>query len=133
MEKIQGRCSIFGGTLDVGMSKDSGLALYEPWEADLRPDIFLPSSAGQPLEATWKRLRTAFPYIALRFDTSLARSVNQTAAYKIMHPKTCQFVIAFLVDFGPSESTGRIVDVSPGIAAALRLQTDDEVFVEKIC
>ena len=42
---MNGRCSIFGGPGDKGMANDSGLALYEPKEADLRPDIFTPAPA----------------------------------------------------------------------------------------
>lgn len=134
MSNLIGKMSIFGGISDETMekSKDDGLALYTTKEADLRPDMFLPAPADNPNQETWKRLRTTFPYIALRFDETISREKNQLTPYKITNPKTGQFIVSFLCDFGPAESTGRIVDVSPGIAAALRLQTDDDVFVSSL-
>ncbi len=127
---MTGKCSIFGGTGDAGMVNDSGLALYEPHEADKRPDIFLPAPATQPNQPTWARLRADFPYLALRYDHKVPRDILQNTPYKITNPKTGQWVVGFLCDWGPNENTGRLVDVSPMIAARLRIQTDDEVTVE---
>lgn len=127
---MRGKLSIFGGASDKGMISDSGLALYEPAEADRRPDMFLPADAGNPNQPTWQRLRTDFPYIALRFSNLASlRAINQGTPYKITNLDTGQWVVGFLVDWGPAESTGRIIDVSPCIARALRVETDDMVSV----
>lgn len=115
---------------DAGMKNDSGLALYEPWEADLCVGLFYPASAGSPNEPTWKRLKTNSYYIALRYNQKISRDILQTTPWKITNPKTRQWVMAFLVDYGPGESTNRLVDMSPGLAAALRVETDDLVSVE---
>ena len=128
--KIIGKCSCFGGANDCGMSSDTGLALYEPHEADRRPDIFLPAPADDPKQETWKRLRTDFPYVAMRFSKVVGREWLQNQPWKITNPKTGQWVMGFVVDYGPAESTGRVVDLSPGIMARLRIKTDDEVIVE---
>lgn len=129
---MMGRCSIFGGADDEGMSNDTGLALYEPREANLRPDIFLPPPADNPAVPTWKRLRTDFPYIALRFSHDLSRRDLQNIPYRITNPKTSQWAVAWLVDYGPGEQTGRLVDLSPGLARTLRVQTDEMVYVEEL-
>lgn len=126
---ISGPCSSFGGIGDKGMSKDSGLALYEPWEANLRPDIFLPEDPQNPLQPTWQRLRVDFPYLAMRFSHALSRHALQLIPWKLENPKTKHFITGFLVDWGPSSSTGRVVDVSPGIMSVLNLKTDDVVVV----
>lgn len=129
---MNGRCSIFGGPGDKGMANDTGLALYEPSEADLRPDIFTPAPADNPLVPTWTRLRPDFPYIALRFSHNLGRRINQQTPYRITNPATSQWVIGWLVDWGPGERTGRLIDLSPCIAARLRVETDDVVEVEPL-
>ena len=136
--KLIGKASSFGGPDDAGMKNDSGLALYEPHEADLRPDIFLPAPADNPKQETWKRLRTDFPYIALRFELfddggkPLTRKGHQTRLWKITNPRTGQWCVGLLVDYGPAESTGRLVDLSPIILTRLRIETDDEVWVEAL-
>lgn len=131
-----GTCSIFGGKDDEGMKKDTGLTLYEAWECNNRPDIFLPAPADNPLQETWKRLKTDFPYIALRFKDDIAERPGrirvQNTPYRITNPKTGQWAVAWLVDRGPHESTGRLVDLSPGLARILRVETDDEVEVNEL-
>lgn len=134
MNEISGKCSEFGGQNDSGMCSDSGLALYEKWESDLRPDLFRPSAANDTFELTWKRLRADSPYVALRFKLNLRtnRCFMQTVPIKITNPKTGQYVVGFVVDYGPSPSTGRLIDLSPRIMKDLRLQTDDDVQVQPL-
>ncbi len=131
-----GRMSTFGGRDDPDMKNDAGLALYEPREADLRPDLFFPASSDNPNEETWKRLKTTSFYCALRFIQEGSRKVIQQTPVRITNPTTGQFILAFLVDRGPAESTGRLVDLSPAAASALRLVTNkdgcDEAQVETI-
>lgn len=128
---IEGKISSFGGPNDPGMDHSEGLALYEAKEADLRPDIFLPSGTD-PSEGVSKRLRTTSYYIALRYDKSIPRKQLQNSAWKITNPKTGQSVVASLADWGPSEHTGRVVDASPAVLGSLRIETDDFVEVSQI-
>lgn len=128
--KISGKISFFGGPLDSGMKPTEGLAYYEHKEADLRPDLFSPRSSD-PLEGSSKRLRNTHAfYVAIRFTGSRAEARNSLCI--VTNPKTGQFIIASLVDWGPAESTGRAVDASDAVGRALRLQTDDEVEIEII-
>lgn len=130
--KESGKISTFGGPNDEGMKNDDGVSLYTPKEADRRPDIFTPAPADNPLVEVWKRLRPDFPYIALRFDHDHGRENNQNTPYKITNPKTGQWVVGFLADWGPHVTTDRLIDVSPCIARALRVETDDVVEVEEL-
>lgn len=126
--KLEGKISFFGGQNDSGMAYNEGLALYEHEESDLRPDLFLARSTD-PTEGTSKRLRTTSNYIAIRFDRTLSREYLKNITFHVVNPRTGQFVLASLVDFGPAVSTGRIVDLSPAIGLALRVETDDELMI----
>lgn len=140
-----GRCSVFGGKstqygldsnglgiYDPGMSKDTGLAFYEPEEANLRPDLFLPAPQDNPKIETWKRLRVWAPYIALYVLPSEGRFFVQTAQIRVVNLTTLAWVVANIVDRGPAVDTGRLVDVSPGIMDLLRIETDDEVGITSV-
>lgn len=128
--KISGKISFFGGPLDSGMKPTEGLAYYEHHEADLRPDLFSPRSSD-PLEGTSKRLRNTHAcYLALRMVGDREKLKN--SLWKVTNPKTGQFLVASLTDWGPHESTGRVVDASDAIGRLLRIETDDEVMVELI-
>jgi hypothetical protein len=140
-----GKCSEFGGPHDEVMRKDSGLAFYEPWEADRRPDMFYPEDLGWIKEhpewaalypngdrqPTWARLKVEFFYIALRCDSSLSRAVFQNTPFKIKNCETGDWVCGFLVDRGPGV-VDRLVDLSPGIMKKLNLKTDDLVEVTQL-
>jgi hypothetical protein len=128
-----GKMSIFGGINDSGMIKDSGLALYEKKEADYRPDIFLPADACNPNQPVWQRLRPEFPYLAIRYPNNPSlRMIFQATPYRVENIKTGQWAVAWLVDWGPAETTGRICDMSPGLARVLRLETDDQISVRTL-
>ena len=144
MEPQIGKCSSFGGPDDETMANDSGLAFYEPAEADRRPDIFLPEDpawldkhpdwvAKHPnqRQPTWARLRTEFFYLAMRFDNSTPRAVLQNTPFKIRSLKTDQWCCAFPVDRGPG-IRDRLVDLSEGVMDFLDLDTDDNVEVSRL-
>lgn len=126
---MTGKVSTFGGKNDEGMKNDTGLALYEPHEANLRPDIFFPADPKNPNQPTWQRLNPYFPYMAIRFERPIDRKGLQLKPWIIRNPKTNKFVTGFVVDYGPHESTDRIVDLSPQIMKTLDLETDDVVEV----
>lgn len=144
MTSIQlGKCSEFGGPNDETMAGDSGLAFYEPAEADRRPDIFHPEDPAwlgkntewadkfpNQRQPTWSRLKTEFFYLAMRFDHPTARIVLQNTPFKIRNLKTGHWCCAFPVDRGPGIET-RLIDLSPGVMDFLKLETDDNVEVSE--
>ena len=140
---LTGKCSEFGGKDDEGMFKDTGLAVYEPHEADRRPDIFYEEdpkwieehpewAKANPdqRQPTWARLRTYFYYIAIKYDKAINRKVWQNTPWKITNPENGDWCTGFIVDWGPG-ADGRVVDLSPGIMKRLQLKTDQIVKVER--
>lgn len=141
---IIGKCSEFGGAYDETMAADSGLAFYEPWEANRRPDIFLPEDPqwleshciwaakypGRP-QPTWARLNPNFFYLAMRVYASMPRVVLQNTPFKIKSMETSSWCCAFVVDRGPGVET-RIADLSPGVMKFLDLETDDEIEISQL-
>ena len=124
-----GKCSTFGGPLDEGVAPDEPLAfLYEVADA---PHLFLPY---QPENTTGlaRRLNPNVPYIACRWDDYAVVSKEMLASGKralVRAPSTGRQMRAWPADTGPHPDTGRNVDLSPGLAEALGVTTDDEVEV----
>ena len=127
MMKLRGLVSSFGGPDDMGVAPDEDLAfIYEVTDA---PHLFLPQ---QPPGTTGlaRRLDPDKHYIACRWDydeypkpsllehTALVRNILTDKALE-----------AYPADWGPHSDTGRAADISPGLMAALDLETDDEVEV----
>jgi hypothetical protein len=132
--QVSGRMSTFGGPNDSGVSPDEGLALIDDTNLDQFGDLFL---KDQPEGTTGlaRRLNPAAFYLACRWDyeqtpkklllqlkVEIRNMTPESAGYR----KSCY---AQPVDWGPSESTGRVADLSPGLAAELDLKTDDLVEV----
>jgi hypothetical protein len=123
---MKGKMSIFGGAFDDFMKKDEGLALYEHFEADLRPDLFNNRALDREI-GTSKRLRDGALYFAYRYDKTRPRSWLQFQSFLFTNPNTNRSVICHLVDWGPKDETMRAYDISPYAATLLNLRTDDEV------
>lgn len=123
---MKGTMSIFGGIWDDGMKPEEGLALYEHWECDLRPDIFNYRSLDKSLGAS-KRLRDNGLYFAYRYDKDRPREWLQKNLFLFTNPSNNRSVVCNLVDWGPGETTMRMFDISPYAASLLGLRTDNEV------
>jgi hypothetical protein len=120
-----GPMSVFGGPDDTGVSPGEGLALINPSDVDSFPDIFLPT---QPLDTTGlaRRLNPNASYIACRWDYSVTPKHFLTSTKIVVtNPANGRSGPALAVDFGPKASTGRVADLSPGLAARLGLDTND--------
>jgi hypothetical protein len=121
---LNGKMSTFGGPQDMGVGAGEGLALYEPGDVAAAPaGLFLDT---QPPNTTGlaRRLNPAFNYLACRWDFSITprdflRSATITVSAK------GKSITARAADKGPNVSTGRVADLSPGLAHALGLNTDD--------
>jgi N-acetylmuramoyl-L-alanine amidase len=129
---FSGKCSYFGGPNDTGVSPDEDLAWWDD-ESDAKenPHLFLPN---QPPGTTGlaRRLNPSAPYIACRWDydvTSKSMLADPTLRALVRNKKNGLQALAWPADWGPSDTTGRVADLSPGLMLALQLETDDEVDV----
>jgi N-acetylmuramoyl-L-alanine amidase len=127
MTKLTGKVSWFGGPDDTGVDPDEGLAfIYEVSDA---PHLFLPK---QPpgTSGLARRLDPEVFYIATRWDyDETPKDMLPTMLVRVKAQKTGREHFATPADWGPHEDTDRIADISPGLMAALGIDTDDIVEV----
>jgi hypothetical protein len=128
---LQGRMSTFGGPDDHGMTPTEDLALVEKQgQADDYPSDFFLSAAAARATGWGRRLNPDKFYIACRWDYSQTpKAFLRTALVTVQDPTNGRSAQARVVDWGPNVSTGRIADLSPGLARFLELHTDDIVNV----
>ena len=127
--RVEGKMSTFGGPRDTGMSADEGLALFTP--ADLQDPkysyLFLPTPPPGT-SGLGRRLNPDKYYFACRWNyTDTPREFLRRALARMENPANGRTADARPVDWGPNIATGRVADLSPGLAAALGLETDDVV------
>jgi hypothetical protein len=127
--RVEGKMSTFGGPTDTGMSATEGLALFTP--ADLQDPkysyLFLPTPPPGTT-GLGRRLDPEKYYFACRWNyNDTPREFLRRALARVENPANGRAADARPVDWGPNASTGRVADLSPGLAKALGLQTDDFV------
>jgi N-acetylmuramoyl-L-alanine amidase len=127
--RVEGKMSTFGGPLDFGMAPDEGLALFD--KADLTNPkyayLFLPAPPPST-SGLGRRLDPKQYYFACRWNyTDTPKEFLRRALARVENPANGRAADARPVDWGPHPSTGRVADLSPGLAAALGLDTDDIV------
>src|SRR6476659_5260603 len=127
--RVEGKMSTFGGPTDTGMSATEGLALFTP--ADLQDPkyscLFLPTPPPGTT-GLGRRLNPEKYYFACRWNyNDTPREFLRGALAPWETPAIGRAADARPVDWGPNISTGRVADLSPGLAKALGLQTDDFV------
>jgi N-acetylmuramoyl-L-alanine amidase len=127
--RVEGKMSTFGGPRDTGMSADEGLALFT--QADLQDPkysyLFLPTPPPGTT-GLGRRLNPDKYYFACRWNyNDTPREFLRRALARVENPSNGRAADARPVDWGPHISTGRVADLSPGLAAALGLETDDVV------
>jgi hypothetical protein len=115
----QGKVGIFGGPKDRGIKPDDKLAL----------------PTGRHF--TFERVRSLNPksfYVAMRWDYHvLGKSIGEGQRWwankklLVTNPTNGVSVVLRAVDYGPPESTGLAIAVSPGAAEALGVEVGDEV------
>jgi hypothetical protein len=111
------------------MSSDEGLALFS--KLDLKnpkyADLFLPAPPPGT-SGVGRRLNPDTLYFACRWDyAQTPKEFLRRSLARVENPQKRRAVDARPVDWGPHPSTGRVADLSPGLAAALGLNTDDTV------
>jgi hypothetical protein len=125
--KFTGKMSTFGGPDDTGMTPQEGLALVHRYE-DL-PDYFLRPPSDD--EGLGRLLNPSKYYLACPWNYSVApKSILVKTTAKVTNPRNGKFAEAQPVDWGPHPRTGRVADLSPGLADDLELETDDVCTVE---
>ena len=127
--RFAGTCSWFGGPNDDGVSPDEGLAFF--FEYDDAPHLFLKQ---QPSGTTGlaRRLNPDVFYVACRWDydvTSKDMLADAGNLALVFAKRTGRQFRAWPADWGPHGDTNRVADISPGLMAALGIETDDEVVV----
>jgi hypothetical protein len=123
-KSFTGKMSVFGGPNDTGMAADEGLALFEHEDIPAFKDLFLD---GQPPQTTGlgRRLNPEAYYLACRWDYGeTPRAFLRTIKARVSNPRTGKAAVAQPVDWGPNQNTGRVADLSPGLAAFLGLETN---------
>lgn len=128
-----GRMSTFGGPKDTGMSATEGLSLFGSPAAFTKAGIgdWLLSADKAGATGLGRRLDPTKFYVACRwaYKTTPAAFLR-TALIRVSNPKNNKSQVARAVDWGPNAKTGRAADLSPGLAKALGLNTNDICVVE---
>jgi hypothetical protein len=124
--RVEGKMSTFGGPKDSGMKPNEGLALFSS-EQDMKNhglgDFLLPKKGSTGLG---RRLNPDKPYLACRWwESGLNKEFVRNTWAWVENAKTGQRARARPVDSGPAEWTNRVADLSPSLAAALKLKTND--------
>jgi hypothetical protein len=127
--RVEGKMSTFGGPHDLGMAANEDLALFT--KADLQNPkyayLFLPAPPPGT-SGLGRRLNPEQYYFACRWNyAETPREFLRRALARVENPVNGRAVDARPADWGPHPSTGRVADLSPGLAAALGLDTDDIV------
>jgi hypothetical protein len=108
---------------------DEGLAFFD--EVEDAPNLFL---SEQP-PGTTGHARRLYPtqfYVACRWDyetTPKDMLADQDIRALVRAKKNGRHFLAHPADWGPHEDTDRAADISPGLMAALGIETDDEIEV----
>jgi N-acetyl-anhydromuramyl-L-alanine amidase AmpD len=129
--RAEGKMSTFGGPQDFGMTPSEGLALFD------KPDLNNPKHAILFLPAPppgtsglGRRLNPDKYYLACRWDyTQTSRDLLRNTTALVRNPQNGKSAYARPVDWGPNISTGRVADLSPGLAGFLGLDTDEDVVI----
>jgi N-acetylmuramoyl-L-alanine amidase len=121
--------STFGGPHDHGMSPEEGLALFSDQHLKDPKYAYLFLPANPPgTSGLGRRLNPNQYYFACRWNyADTPKEFLRRALARVENPANGRAADARPVDWGPHASTGRVADLSPGLAAALGLNTDDIV------
>jgi hypothetical protein len=127
---IDGKMSTFGGPDDHGVKPEEGLALFDDADVAANADLFLPDQpAGTSGLA--KRLKPNTNYLACRWDYAVTpKNFLKGIKVKVSKAEGAPSIEARPVDWGPNIDTGRVADLSPGLATALGLNTNNTCHVE---
>lgn len=130
---FKGRVSTFGGPDDPYAGRDEVLALFESnYEVrDAGAHEYFLKSPPKNAKGTMRQLDPESFYVACRWDYAKASKKElRESLVTVTNPKNGRSAQAKPVDWGPHRSTGRAVDISPGLADYLGVKVDDVVTVK---
>ncbi len=126
--RVEGKMSTFGGPKDTGMSPSEGLSLFSSEQDMINHGVgdFLLSSHEAGATGLGRRLNPKKYYLACRWwETNLSTSLLKNTWAWVENSKSGTRLKARPVDSGPADWTNRVADLSPGLADALKLKTND--------
>jgi hypothetical protein len=126
--RVEGKMSTFGGPKDTGMSTTEGLSLFSSEQDMINHGVgdFLLSSQAAGATGLGRRLDPKKYYLACRWwETNLSKSFLRKTWAWVENSKTGARFKARPVDSGPAGWTNRVADLSPGLADALKLKTNE--------
>jgi len=124
---FRGRVGTWGGPLDTGSAPAEDLAIIRPTDLPQFAEYFLPE---QPPGTTGliRRLNPESFYMSARWNyTDTSGEYLRTHKVKVTNLRNGKSAEAQPVDWGPAEWTGRVAEISPGLANHLGVHIDDEV------
>ena len=127
--QVEGKMSTFGGPHDLGMNPTEDLALFD--KRDLEDPkfsyLFLPASPPGT-GGLGRRLNPDQYYLACRWNyAETPKDFLRNNLARVENPQNGRAADGRPADWGPDAATGRVADLSPGLADALGLNTDDLV------
>jgi len=127
--QVEGKMSTFGGPHDLGMNPTEDLALLD--KRDLEDPkfsyLFLPASPPGT-SGLGRRLNPDQNYLACRWNyAETPKDFLRNNLARVENAQNGRAADGRPVDWGPDAATGRVADLSPGLADALGLNTDDLV------
>lgn len=128
--QAHGKMSTFGGPDDTGMRSTEGLALWNSAAQMVQHGLgdYLVGSLRFP--GLGRRLNPSKAYLACRWDYNRTPvEFLQNALAYVMNDATGEIEKARPMDWGPNVSTGRVADLSPGLAKRLKLETNNSCTV----
>jgi hypothetical protein len=127
---IRGRIGMWGGPNDSSVAPSEGLALINPQEWPQFQEYLLPNQP-EGTSGLARRLDPKSSYISARWDlTRFPRRFLQTHKVTVTNPRDGKTAEAQPVDWGPDAKSGRVADISPGLAQKLGLSIGDEAIIQ---
>jgi hypothetical protein len=121
MKILKGKVSWFGGAKDTGMSATETLALYQKVNHN---DMDLPY-----YNKFYCAMRWDYQKIATNLNLSINEAINKLRNTLIWIEFNNLIISLVPVDWGPAQTTGRLIDISPKAMELLQCKTDDIVNV----
>lgn len=128
--KTIGKVSTFGGPADTGVKPAEAVAIWtgKNFTGALATGLFL-SAQPQGTSGLARRLNPEAFYLAMRWEYGVTPVAVLQKSWVICRANG-RFAWARPADWGPAARTGRVADLSPGLARYLGLATDDEASFE---